>query len=200
MEEHEHCTDESPADQTTATVEDTDAHDSDGRDFGEPQELKRRGDVEKCPVCGSQVDAEAYHCASCRNYFCFHCRSRLVPPDTQLQCVNQQCDYYGKLVCDVCDVSHEREEAPTVYAEPEDGYWPGWLLFAIIAFGCVWYFSSLQAAAWTAAGVFVLGGGLLHMLGVNVFGRNRIVEQQRKSAYHSCIRCDEVVKQVSKAK
>ena len=36
-------------------------------------------------------------------YFCFHCRARLLPPDTQLQCVNQQCDYYGKLVCDVCD-------------------------------------------------------------------------------------------------
>ena len=97
-------------------------------DSGEPQELKRRGDVEKCPVCGSHVDAEAYHCPSCRNYFCFHCRSRLVPPDTQLQCVNQQCDYYGKLVCDVCDISHQRDEAPTVYAEPEDGYWPGWLI------------------------------------------------------------------------
>lgn len=195
MEEHDNRAQETPGDQASATVEETDASNS-----GEAQQLRRRGDVEKCPVCGSHVDAEAYYCPSCRNYFCFHCRSRLVPPDRQLQCVNQQCDYYGKLVCDVCDPAHQRDEAPSVYAEPEDGYWPGWLIVTLLVFGCVWYFSFLQAAAWTAAGVFVLGGGLLQLLGVNIFGRNRIVEQQRKSTYHSCISCGEVVRQIARAK
>ena len=51
-----------------------------------------------------------------------------------------------------------------MYAEPEDGYWPGWLLLALITFGCVWYFSSLLAATLTAIGLFVLGGGLLQMV------------------------------------
>ncbi len=163
-----------------------------------PQELKRRGDVEKCPVCGSHVDAEAYHCPSCRNYFCFHCRARLVSPDTQLQCVNQHCDYYGKLVCDVCDSAHERDEAPAVYAEPEDGYWPGWLVLALIAFACFWYFSSLLVAAFSAVGIFLLGGLLLHKSGVNIFGTNRIVEHQRKSVHHTCISCHEVVKNIQR--
>ena len=41
----------------------------------------RRGDIHKCPVCGSGIDAEAYFCAKCKNYFCFHCRARLLPAD-----------------------------------------------------------------------------------------------------------------------
>ena len=86
-------------------------------------ELQRRGDVQKCPVCGSHIDPAAYHCPTCRSYFCFHCRARLLEPDTQLQCVNQDCDYYSKLICSVCDPCKETEEPPTVYAEPR-----GWLL------------------------------------------------------------------------
>ena len=83
---------------------------------------ERRGDVNKCPICGSQVDSEAYHCSACRNYYCYHCRARLLLSEIHLQCVNQNCDYYGKLVCDVCDPLEEQEEEPAVYAEPEDGY------------------------------------------------------------------------------
>jgi hypothetical protein len=194
VEEHDNSKDGSSSRKTTTMVDDVEeAH------AGETRELKRRGDVEKCPVCGSHVDAEAYYCPSCRNYFCFHCRSRLVPPDTQLQCVNQQCNYYGKLICGVCNGERERDEAPTVYAEPEDGYWPGWLLLALITFGGVWFFSSLLAATLTAFGLFLLGGGLLQMVGVNIFGKQRIVEHQRKSTYHSCISCDEIVKEIQRA-
>ena len=95
-------------------------------------ELKRRGNVAKCPICGSQVDPEAYHCPACHNYYCYHCRARLLASDTQLQCANQSCDYYGKLVCSVCDPQGEKEEPPAVYEEPEDGYWPLWLIVSLI--------------------------------------------------------------------
>ncbi len=195
MEEQNNHNDQSSDGEAATTVEEQKtSHDEND------QGLKRRGDVQKCPVCGSHVDTEAYHCPSCRNYFCFHCRARLVPADPQLQCVNQHCDYYGKLVCDVCDRAHERDEAPTVYAEPEDGYWPAWLLLALLTFGCLWYFSSLLVAELAAVGFFVVGGLLLHKAGVNVFGKNRIVEHHRKSAYHSCINCGEVVKEIQKVK
>ena len=89
--------------------------------------LARRGDVAKCPVCGTGVDPESYHGSQCRNYFCFHCRARLLDAGAQLQCLNQSCDYYAKLICGVCDPAKEKEEPPSIYAEPEDGYWPLWL-------------------------------------------------------------------------
>ena len=119
-----------------------------------------------------------------------------MPQDIQLQCVNQQCDYYGKLVCDVCDVAHEREETPTVYAEPEDGYWPGLLLLAILCFGPLWYFYSLLTATITTVAGFVVAGLLLQWTGINIFGSNHIVEHRRKSSYHNCISCGEAVKQI----
>ncbi len=168
---------------------------------GEDRELKRRGDVEKCPVCGSHVDAEAYHCPSCRNYFCFHCRSRLVPPDTQLQCVNQQCDYYGKLICDVCDREHERDEEPTVYAEPEDGYWPGWLLLALITFGCVWYFSSLVVARIVGGRGFLAWWRTASHCGREYFWQRknrRASAQEHLPSLHLC--CGEIVKEIQRVK
>jgi hypothetical protein len=47
--------------------------------------LLRRGDASQCPVCGSQVSPEAYHCPKCHSYFCFHCRARFADPETQLR-------------------------------------------------------------------------------------------------------------------
>ena len=52
---------------------DTDAQPDDQSSDESNKKLERRGDVEKCPVCGSRVDRDAYHCPTCRNYFCFHC-------------------------------------------------------------------------------------------------------------------------------
>ena len=159
-------------------------------------DLKRRGDVEKCPVCGSHVDPEAYHCPTCRSYFCFHCRARVLQPDTQLQCINQECDYYGKLICGVCDPHGEKEEPPTVYAEPEDGYWPAWLALVLVAVAVIWYFTSFLVAAGTAIATYAVGGYLLHRVGVNVFGRERKVEHQRMTSYHTCISCEKPVKEL----
>ena len=159
-------------------------------------ELERRGDVQKCPVCGSQVDPDAYHCPTCRNYFCFHCRARLLESDTQSQCLDQACDYYGKLMCDVCDVSVEKEEPPTAYVEPEDGYWPA-LLVAVLVVGAVaWYCTSFLIAAGMSIGIFALAGFLLHRKGVNIFGREKRVTQSRVSSYRTCIGCGKPVKEV----
>lgn len=160
-------------------------------------ELKRRGDVEKCPVCGTHVDSEAYHCATCRNYFCFHCRARLLPADTQLQCVNADCSYYGKLICGVCNAKDEKDESPVSFAEPEDGYWPALLLFALVLILILWFFVSFWWALVIAIGVYFGGGYALQRAGVNLFGRTREVEFQRKSSYYTCVCCQQPVKELS---
>ena len=89
---------------------------------------QRRGDTQKCPVCGSHVESEAYYCPTCHNSFCYHCRARLVPSDAQMECVNQACAYYAKLICGTCASKVEQDAPPSVYLEPEEGYWPGFLL------------------------------------------------------------------------
>jgi hypothetical protein len=161
--------------------------------------LERRGDVEKCPVCGSHVDAEAYHCPTCRNYFCYHCRARLLLSEKHLQCASQSCAYYGKLMCSVCDQLEEKEEPPSVYAEPEDGYWPVWLILTLITAGLIWYWFSFPAGLVVAVVFFGVGGYLLQRLGVNIFGSKRMVEQQRRSTHYNCISCGLPAKEVAEA-
>jgi hypothetical protein len=163
------------------------------------RELQRRGNVEKCPVCGSRVDAEAFHCPTCHNYFCFHCRARLLPPDTQLQCANQDCRYYDKMIFGVCEESHEKEEPPVVFAEPEDGYWPAWLAVVLVCGVLIWSFASFWATGGIALAAFAGGGYLLHRAGLNIFGRERQVEQRRKSSYHTCINCEKPVRELGRA-
>jgi hypothetical protein len=97
-------------------------------------------------------------------------------------------------VCDVCDGRLEKEEAPSVYREPEDGYWPGLLVLAVLALPVLWYYWTFQYALIASVMTFVLVGGLLHAIGVNIFGRQRVVEHPRTSAYHTCIQCGEAVK------
>ena len=102
---------------------------------------ERIGAVEKCPVCGSRVDLEAYHCPTCRNTFCFHCRARILPSDIQFQCVSQQCEYYGKLLCDVCEEMVEEDSPPAVYLEPQEGYWPLLLIAVLVTAWFIWSWS-----------------------------------------------------------
>ena len=157
---------------------------------------QRRGNVEKCPVCGSHVDAEAFHCPTCHNEFCFHCRARMCADELKLQCINQECEYYGKLVCDLCDQAGEKDEEPAVYFEPEDGYWPVWLLAVLIVSVFVWFYASFLAAAATALLGFVVGGLLLQLIGLNVFGKKHQVQHERKSLFHTCISCQQPVKEM----
>jgi hypothetical protein len=164
------------------------------------RELKRRGNVEKCPVCGSPVDAEAYCCPTCTSLFCFHCRARVLASDPQFQCVNQSCDYYGRLICDVCDSRHEREESPSVYLEPEDGFWPLLLVLALIsgAVGWIGWRLNLLGVILTMAAVFGLGSMLVRLTARSVFGRNVRIEQRRLTPYHTCISCGGEVRRLVK--
>ena len=158
--------------------------------------VKRRGDLQKCPVCGSPVDSEAYYCPTCHNYFCYHCRARLVESDSQLQCVDTNCEYYGKLVCSVCDSAVEKEEPPSVYAEPEDGYWPLLLLAAIIIGILIWWLGSFLVGLIVGIVLFAGGGHLLHRYVLNIFGRERTVTRSRVSSCNTCVRCQSLVKVV----
>lgn len=72
--------------------------------MGDDRQYRRVGDTAKCPACGVSMDADAYRCPKCRIYFCFKCRRRVQPRDEQFQCMNQQCGYYGKLLCNACTV------------------------------------------------------------------------------------------------
>jgi hypothetical protein len=123
----------------------------------------------------------------------------MLPPDTQLQCVNRECEYYGKLICSVCNAAAEKEDPPAVYAEPEDGYWPAWLVLVVLAALLVWYFTSFLIAFLLAVAVFAGGGYLLQRKGVNVFGTERTVERHRKSTYYTCVRCSQPVKELRHA-
>ena len=37
-------------------------------------EMRRKGDVEKCPACGWGLAASAYRCPKCNIFFCYKCR------------------------------------------------------------------------------------------------------------------------------
>lgn len=63
---------------------------------------QRTGNTAQCPACGVGMDANAYRCPRCFIYFCFKCRRRVQERDEQYQCMNQQCNYYGKLLCNAC--------------------------------------------------------------------------------------------------
>ncbi|MCY2986011.1 MAG: hypothetical protein NTY15_20470 [Planctomycetota bacterium] len=164
------------------------------------QKPQRRGDVGKCPACGSSVDPEAYHCPTCQTDFCFHCRARLLPADVQLECVSQPCSYYGKLICSICDGKVEQEEPPILYNEPQDGYWPAWLALVLFLAGIIWYLSSsfLAAAIISVTVYFGAGYYLQKQLDWNLFGKERSVEQHRRTSFYRCIHCQGRAKELRK--
>ena len=155
---------------------------------------ERRGSVDKCPVCGTHVDAEAYHCPACHSSFCYHCRARLLPADRQMECLNQSCMYYAKLVCGTCDSRMEKSVPPAVYIEPEEGYWPGLLVLVLVLAAILWVWTSFLWALLFAVVVYTVSGYLLHARGFNIFGRERRVEHERKGHFYACLCCHEPVK------
>ncbi len=159
--------------------------------------IERLGDTSKCPICWSDVHEEAYHCNKCRNFFCFHCRARLTGAESPLQCVNKVCGYYGKLVCNNCDPQHNKDDSPTEYLEPFDGYWPLWLLVTIIASIVFWLYTNWLAALIAFVGLYGGLGAIMQSMGLNIFGIERKVVMQRVSNYHSCICCEQPVKVVN---
>lgn len=105
-----------------------------------------------------------YYCSHCRNYYYFRCRARLLGADKQYQCVNQDCEYYRKLVCGVCDPEVQRDEPPAVYLEPEDGYWPALLVVSLILAVLTWVTSSFSAGLLMLLVAFA--GGALRRLAI----------------------------------
>ena len=60
----------------------------------------------------------------------------------------------------------------------------------------VWLYSSFLVAAVIVIAVYAAGGFALHRAGVNMFGRQRKVEHRRRSTYHTCIKCEQLVKEL----
>lgn len=158
--------------------------------------IARRGDLQKCPVCGMPVDPDAYHCPHCHNYYCFNCRARLLRADRQCQCTNKDCAYYGKLVCGVCDPEVRKDEAPGVYLEPEDGYWPLLFVSSLVVAILTWIASSFLPALLVGFVAFTGVAYALRRIDVNVFGKVHEVSQPRTSAYHTCICCQQPAKEI----
>ena len=157
-------------------------------------ELARLGNITQCPICGSEVHSDAYHCTKCRSFFCYRCRAHLGADEPILQCGNQDCSYYGKWVCGVCNPTIKKQETPLEYIEPIDGYWPVWLIASLLLsliFG--WYFT------WTSALIVFVGlyaglGYILQTMDVNIFGKQRKVSMDRSTDIHACICCSKPTK------
>ena len=180
-------------------IESDSADDQDSPELASDSPPPRLGNVEKCPVCGSSVDSEAYCCPTCHSFYCYHCRARVLETDPQYQCINQACSYHGRLMCGVCDQEHQEDDEPMVYMEPEDGFWPMLLLAALVVGLITWGFG---APGWlwplgSMAVVFTVGSLLVMAIGRSVFGRDIRIEQQRFRDYHTCLCCGQEVKQLS---
>jgi len=113
--------------------------------------LRRLGDTEKCPACGLSIDSSAYHCPRCRIYFCFKCRRRVPRGEPQYQCVDQQCQYYGKLLCKGCTV--DVPQIGTV-AKRRMVKWPRGIRGSKREIGCISRWAGVVATI-----TFVLGMG-----------------------------------------
>ncbi len=126
----------------------------------------------------------------------FSLSPRILPAEHQYQCVNQQCGYYGKPLCEVCEQLVEEDAPPAVYLEPQEGYWPLLLIAVIAAAWFVWSRRSFGSALlWVLFG-FPLIGGLLQAVGINIFGKQRRVEHSRKSRFRRCLCCQQPVKEI----
>jgi hypothetical protein len=158
---------------------------------------QRRGDLGVCPICGSEVHPQAYYCARCANYFCYICRSRVSSKDISLECTNRECEYFGKLVCDQCDLSNTVDEQAYVYKEPTDGYWPAWLVVSCVVAAYVVWRTTWLAGGLAFLGLYLLVGGLMQAMGLNIFGKERRVELPRSSTTYACARCTHPAKLVS---
>ena len=83
-----------------------------------------------------------------------------------------------------------------MYAEPVDGYWPLWLLVSIVvgvtfAIASVWWYGLMVGVLC----YFGLGFSL-QKFGVNIFGKETLVSQQRSSTFRTCICCEQPVKEI----
>lgn len=157
-------------------------------------QVDRLGNTGQCPICGSDVHEDAYHCTKCRSFFCYHCRAHLSGDDPILQCGNRDCGYYGKWVCGVCDPLTKKQETPLEYIEPVDGYWPAWLIASILGSVLTGWYLGWKSALIVLIGMYAGVGYLLQSMEVNIFGKQRKVSMDRTTDVHSCICCERPTK------
>jgi predicted lipid-binding transport protein (Tim44 family) len=126
-------------------------------------------------------------------YFCFKCRRRVTATDPQFQCLNQQCQYYGKLLCEVCTtaVPEYKNQAMPHYKEGV----LGWIVGAAACIGIAsWIIFSFGVGFGIFVGTLIVGGIVAVVKGKPFFERTTYTSQQVQSGYHrECIACHQSV-------
>lgn len=159
-------------------------------------EMRRRGEVEKCPACGWRLDPGAYRCPKCRIYFCYKCRARVTERESQFQCADQSCDCYGKLLCSACVVSIP-ETHTTQRAVVEEDATVAALIGGAVVGGAALFAAPFVAAAGIGIGAVVASTFGLRALGFNVWGSSD--QKHTETDTHNtspicCVQCRHPVK------
>ena len=171
-------------------------------------EMRRKGDVEKCPACGWGLAASAYRCPKCNIFFCYKCRVRVGINDKQYQCADQSCGCYGKLVCNACVVDVSTCESKTLTTEvihDDATIWALGIGGAVFLVGVACPTSILKI--WQAAflGLICMGWALnvFESKGFNVFGGKekktlKTTEHIDTHTHISCVQCRNPVKDMTR--
>ena len=152
-------------------------------------EMRRRGDVEKCPACGWRLDPGAYRCPKCRIYFCYKCRARVGKIEAQYQCSDQSCECYGKLLCAACVVPVDDKQQV-----PNDDATVAALIGGAVIGGASLFFAPLVVVGVLGVGAVAAGSYGLRKLGCNVFGSSDLKHEAVVARPVCCIQCRNPVK------
>ena len=152
-------------------------------------EIKRRGETEKCPACGTRLDDDAYRCPKCRIYFCYKCRARVAEREPQYECANQACSCYGKLLCAACVTPVEEKGLV-----PDDDGTVGTLIAGGAAAAAGLFFGApLLLAGAVGVGGIIVASKVAKKLGYNSWLSNRQHEAVIQSPL-CCIQCKQPAK------
>lgn len=167
---------------------------------------RRIGDTTECPACGWAISPNAYHCPKCRVYYCFKCRARVGPHESQFQCADQTCPQYGKLLCSACTVMVPVFQDVTRVVTPESKEYPGcpWGCLAMCLPPPVgiwlWVQHWIEIGAAGVVGTFVLVAVILHQTGATWFTKEQTIPavtattNECVAEHRCCIQCRHPVK------
>lgn len=158
---------------------------------------RRVGVTSKCPACGVQVDEGAYRCPKCLIFFCFKCRRRVQQSEAQSQCLNQKCDYYGKLLCKVCvkQVPRYSVRSKQVYESMLTNNHK-FIVFGLITIACV----SLLLKLGLTGEILIVSTLILSLPSTYFFTnlkKSRLIEEEFSSGdVNCCIACEQPVEKL----
>jgi len=172
-------------------------------------EMRRKGDVEKCPACGWGLAASAYRCPKCNIFFCYKCRVRVGVNDKQYQCADQSCGCYGKLVCNACVVDVSTCESKTLTTEVIHEDATIWVLGigGAVAVACLVIPTSIitvPAALIAGAAAAAMSGNVAQeKFEYNIFGSKekktlKTTEHIDTHTHISCVQCRNPVKDMTR--